>query len=106
MTLIPFRSRDDDRSPVPDDATTRALRAEYAAPDDRYWDGLLAGGGTPEQCGWLRDRFGVCWQIVPKQLGELMSDPDRARAERATDAMLKMVKLDIATLQAAAAGKA
>lgn len=73
---------------------------------DRYWNGLLEGGGTPEQCGWLRDRFGVCWQIIPKQLGELMGDPDRAKASRASEAMLKMVKLDIAALQAAAAGKA
>lgn len=71
---------------------------------DRYWNGLLEGGGVTEQCGWLRDRFGVCWQIVPKQLMELMADPDRAKAARVSDAMLKMVKIDVAALQAAAAG--
>ncbi|MGA0611113.1 VOC family protein [Caldimonas sp. KR1-144] len=87
-------------------AVSFVVSCEDQAEVDRYWDGLLQGGGTPEQCGWLRDRFGVCWQIVPRQLMELMNDPDRARARRATDAMLKMVKIDIAALQAAAAGRA
>ena len=73
---------------------------------DRYWNGLLQGGGAPEQCGWLRDRFGLAWQIVPKALGELMGDPDRAKAKRAADAMLKMTKFDIAALKAAHSGKA
>jgi predicted 3-demethylubiquinone-9 3-methyltransferase (glyoxalase superfamily) len=68
---------------------------------DRYWNGLLEGGEA-ERCGWLRDRYGVCWQIVPRQLGALMKDPDRARAGRVMQAMLKMVKLDIAALEAAA----
>ena len=71
---------------------------------DRYWNALLQGG-TPEACGWLRDRYGVSWQIVPSALFTMMADPDRAKAKRATDAMLKMVKLDIATLQAAFAGR-
>ena len=70
---------------------------------DRYWNALL-DGGTPEQCGWLKDRYGVSWQIVPKVLGEMMADPDRAKAKRAADAMMKMVKLDIAALQAAYRG--
>lgn len=68
---------------------------------DAYWNALLEGGGTPEECGWLRDRFGVCWQIVPAVLGEMMADPDLARARRASDAMMKMVKLDIAALRQA-----
>jgi predicted 3-demethylubiquinone-9 3-methyltransferase (glyoxalase superfamily) len=72
---------------------------------DRYWNGLLQGGGSPEQCGWLRDRFGLAWQIVPTALGELMGDPDRAKAKRAADAMLKMTKFDIAALKAAHAGR-
>ena len=71
---------------------------------DRYWNGLLQGG-TPEQCGWLKDRYGVSWQIVPAVLDEMMKDTDKARSKRATDAMLKMVKLDIATLQAAYDGR-
>jgi len=69
---------------------------------DRYWDALLAGGSA-QQCGWLKDRFGLYWQIVPAVLSELMADPDRAKAKRAADAMLKMVKIDIAALQSACA---
>lgn len=72
---------------------------------DRYWNALLEGG-SPEQCGWLKDRFGLSWQIVPIVLGEMMADPDRARAKRAAGAMLKMVKLDIATLKAACSATA
>jgi predicted 3-demethylubiquinone-9 3-methyltransferase (glyoxalase superfamily) len=68
---------------------------------DRIWHGFLDNGGTEEQCGWLRDRWGVCWQIVPQMLGDLISDPDRARARRVTEAMLGMIKLNIAALQAA-----
>jgi predicted 3-demethylubiquinone-9 3-methyltransferase (glyoxalase superfamily) len=70
---------------------------------DHYWDGLL-DGGEPGQCGWLTDRFGVSWQIVPNRLGELMSDPDPERSGRVMQAMLQMIKLDIAQLEAAAAG--
>jgi len=70
---------------------------------DRYWNALL-DGGSPEQCGWLKDRFGLSWQIVPTVLVEMMAEPDRAKAKRASDAMLKMVKIDIAALQAAYAG--
>lgn len=70
---------------------------------DRYWNALLQGG-SPEQCGWLKDRFGLSWQIVPTVLGEMMADPDRVKAKRASDAMLKMVKIDIAALKAAFAG--
>lgn len=73
---------------------------------DRYWNALLANGGTPEQCGWLKDRFGLSWQIVPRSLGEMMADTDKARAKRASDAMMKMVKLDIAALEAAYHGTA
>ena len=72
---------------------------------DRYWNALLQGGGTPEQCGWLKDRLGLCWQIVPAALGAMIADPDRARARRAAEAMLKMVKFDIAALEAACAGR-
>jgi predicted 3-demethylubiquinone-9 3-methyltransferase (glyoxalase superfamily) len=68
---------------------------------DRIWNALLAGGKA-EQCGWLADRYGLSWQIVPKRLGELMSDPDKAKAKRVGEAMMKMVKLDIAELERAA----
>ena len=69
---------------------------------DRLWDALKEGGSV-EQCGWLRDRWGLSWQIAPARLGELMSDPDQGKVRRVTEAMLKMVKLDIAALEAAAA---
>lgn len=71
---------------------------------DRYWNALLEGG-TPEQCGWIKDKYGLSWQIVPTRLGELMTDPDRAKAKRVGDAMMTMVKLDTAQLERAAAGK-
>ena len=73
---------------------------------DRYWDALLAGGGAPEACGWLQDRFGVRWQITPTALVGMMGDPDKTKGKRAADAMMKMIKLDIAALQAAFDGKA
>jgi predicted 3-demethylubiquinone-9 3-methyltransferase (glyoxalase superfamily) len=70
---------------------------------DRLWDALKEGGSV-EQCGWLKDRWGLSWQITPKRLNELVRDPDRAKAKRVAEAMLKMVKLDIAGLEAAARG--
>lgn len=68
---------------------------------DRYWDALLQGGGEPQACGWLIDRFGVRWQIVPAALDEMMRDASPERSKRVSDAVLKMIKLDIATLEAA-----
>lgn len=67
---------------------------------DHYWD-KLCEGGAPNQCGWLTDRFGVSWQVVPRMLPALFSGTDKAAAQRAMNAMLKMVKLDIAALQRA-----
>jgi predicted 3-demethylubiquinone-9 3-methyltransferase (glyoxalase superfamily) len=71
---------------------------------DFYWDRLLEGGGQPSRCGWLKDRFGVSWQVVPIQLIRLLKDPDPAKAARVMQAMLQMAKLDIAALEAAARG--
>jgi predicted 3-demethylubiquinone-9 3-methyltransferase (glyoxalase superfamily) len=71
---------------------------------DRYWDALSAGGSV-EQCGWLKDRYGVSWQIVPTALVQYLGGPDRTGAQRAMQAMMKMVKLDIAGLKAAYEGK-
>jgi predicted 3-demethylubiquinone-9 3-methyltransferase (glyoxalase superfamily) len=71
---------------------------------DYYWDALTANGGRESQCGWLVDPFGLSWQIVPSVLGELMSAGDAAQAERVMQAVLGMVKLDIAGLQAAYEG--
>lgn len=79
------------------------VQCETQAEIDRLWEALTQGGKT-EQCGWLRDRWGLSWQITPKRLGELMGDPDRAKAKRVAEAMLAMVKFDIAALEAAAKG--
>ena len=68
---------------------------------DYYWDRLTADGGEPSQCGWLKDKFGLSWQIVPTALGELMGDPDPAKSQAVMQAMLGMGKLDVAGLQAA-----
>jgi predicted 3-demethylubiquinone-9 3-methyltransferase (glyoxalase superfamily) len=67
---------------------------------DYYWERLL-DGGRADQCGWLQDRYGVSWQIVPKRLGELLGDPDPERSGRVMTAMLQMVKLDVAALEEA-----
>ena len=67
---------------------------------DRMWD-KLCDGGQPSQCGWLKDKFGLSWQIVPRELGTLMSDPDSNKVERVMNALLKMTKLDIAALRQA-----
>jgi predicted 3-demethylubiquinone-9 3-methyltransferase (glyoxalase superfamily) len=68
---------------------------------DYYWDKLTADGGEPSQCGWLKDKFGLSWQVVPSVLGELMTNPDPAKANRVTQALMQMGKIDIATLEAA-----
>ena len=71
---------------------------------DRLWDALSANGGSVERCGWLKDRYGFSWQVVPKGMDELFTDSDPERAQRAWKAMMEMRKLDIATLRSAADG--
>lgn len=71
---------------------------------DDLWSKLTADGGEESQCGWLKDKFGVSWQIVPRALGEYLGDPDPTRASRAMQAMLQMKKIDIAALERAANG--
>jgi predicted 3-demethylubiquinone-9 3-methyltransferase (glyoxalase superfamily) len=88
------------------DAVSMVVQCEDQAELDRYWNALLDGGGRPQACGWLIDRFGVRWQIVPAVLGEMMRDRDAARSKRVTDALLKMVKLDISGLEKAYRGEA
>jgi predicted 3-demethylubiquinone-9 3-methyltransferase (glyoxalase superfamily) len=72
---------------------------------DYYYDKLLSDGGCESQCGWVTDRFGLSWQVVPSILTELLGDPDPARAQRALQAMMQMKKLDIKKLQDAAEGR-
>lgn len=70
---------------------------------DRLWSALTVDGGKPVQCGWLQDKYGLSWQIVPRRLPELLSDPDAAKVKRVMEAMMQMVKIDVAALEAAAA---
>jgi predicted 3-demethylubiquinone-9 3-methyltransferase (glyoxalase superfamily) len=83
------------------DAVSMVVLCDDQAELERYWDALLEGGGKPQACGWLIDRFGLRWQIVPAVLDQMMRDGDPARSKRVTDALLKMVKLDIAALEKA-----
>ena len=84
---------------------TEAISLSIAAPTqadiDRLWDALTADGGEPGQCGWLKDKYGLSWQVVPPRLSELLSDPDPAKAGAVMQAMLPMGKLDLAALEAA-----
>jgi predicted 3-demethylubiquinone-9 3-methyltransferase (glyoxalase superfamily) len=84
-------------------AVSFVVACEDQAELDRYWNALLAGGSA-EACGWLKDRYGLSWQIVPSALIKMMNDPDQAKAKRTAEAMLKMVKLDIAALEKAYKG--
>jgi predicted 3-demethylubiquinone-9 3-methyltransferase (glyoxalase superfamily) len=68
---------------------------------DEYWNKLIADGGQESQCGWLKDKFGLSWQIIPRQLGELMGDPDPEKSQRVMQAMLKMQKIIVSDLQKA-----
>ena len=70
---------------------------------DHFWDGLLEGGGEPGPCGWLKDRFGVSWQVIPEALPRLLDDSDTEKVNRVMQAMLKMGKIEVAELERAAA---
>jgi predicted 3-demethylubiquinone-9 3-methyltransferase (glyoxalase superfamily) len=87
------------------EAISLSIDCDDQAEVDRYWDALIADGGEPSVCGWLKDRFGLSWQVVPRRLTEMYASPDRAAAERAMQAMLQMRKLDIAELERAFAGE-
>lgn len=78
-----------------------SVQCETQEEIDRIWKAFLENGGIEEQCGWLTDRWGLSWQIVPRVLIDMISDPDRERAKRVTEAMLGMIKLDIAKLREA-----
>ena len=86
------------------EALSLFVSVETQAEVDHLWDSLSAGGEL-QQCGWLKDKFGLSWQIVPTALGELMGDPDPAKSQRVMQAMLKMVKIDIQGLRDAHAGR-
>ena len=87
------------------EAVSFVIDCEDQAEVDRLWNALLEGGGSPGQCGWLKDRYGVSWQIVPRQLGEMLGDPDAEKARRAMEAMLRMSKIEVAAMRAAFDGE-
>ena len=88
------------------EAISLMVNVETQAELDQMWDKLLQGGGQPSQCGWLKDRFGLSWQITPAVLMEMQHDKDPEKQQRVMQAMLKMGKIDIATLKQAYAGTA
>ena len=88
-----------------DEAFSMYLTCQDQAEVDHYWEALVADGGRHSQCGWLVDRFGLSWQVVPRQLDEIMSRPDKDGVARATAVMLQMTKLEIEPLEAAYAGR-
>jgi predicted 3-demethylubiquinone-9 3-methyltransferase (glyoxalase superfamily) len=77
------------------------IKCETQEEIDNYWTRLIEGGGEPQPCGWLKDKFGLSWQVVPNALGTMLQDKDPARAQRTMEAMMKMSKLDIAALKKA-----
>ncbi len=85
------------------EAISMSIDCEDQAEVDHYWEALSAHPES-EQCGWVKDRYGLSWQIVPKMLPRLLADPDRAKARRAMEAMVQMKKIDVAALERAAAG--
>jgi predicted 3-demethylubiquinone-9 3-methyltransferase (glyoxalase superfamily) len=86
------------------EAISFTIDCQDQAEVDRYWEALTAGGGEPGPCGWLKDRFGVSWQVVPRVLPEYMKSSDRDAARRAMDAMLQMGKIDVEELRQAYEG--
>ena len=87
------------------DAISLRVNCESQTEVDRYWNALLDKGGKPQACGWIIDRYGLRWQIVPTVLGEMLTSPDKAKAKRAAEEMLKQVKLDVARLEKAFEGR-
>ena len=86
------------------EAISLSIDCKTQAEVDHFWTRLTEGGGEPGPCGWLKDKFGVSWQVVPQQLPRLLQDPDRGKAGRVMDAMMKMGKIEIDKLEAAAKG--
>jgi predicted 3-demethylubiquinone-9 3-methyltransferase (glyoxalase superfamily) len=87
------------------EAVSMFVHCEDQAEVDYFWNALIADGGEESMCGWLKDKYGLSWQIIPKQLGELMGDPDPAKSQRVIQAMLKMKKIVVADLQKAHGGE-
>jgi len=87
------------------DAVSFLVKCADQAEIDKYWNALLESGGKPQACGWIIDKYGLRWQITAAAMGDMMSDPDKAKARRVAEEMLKQVKIDLAKLEAAYRGK-
>lgn len=87
------------------EAVSLFIKCDSQEEVDHYWNKLIADGGQESQCGWLKDKFGLSWQVVPTRMGELLGDPDPGRSGRAMQAMMQMKKLIIADLEKAADGQ-
>ena len=90
----------------PNEAVSFMVLNDDQEDTDRYWNAIVGNGGAESMCGWCKDRWGFSWQITPRVLLAATTDPDRAAAKRAMDAMMTMKKIDIATIEAARAGEA
>lgn len=88
-----------------DEAVSFVVECETQKEIDHYWDRLIEGGGQPSQCGWLKDRYGLSWQIVPRSMKQMMADQESEAGQRTMNAMLTMTKLDLARLEAAYDGR-
>ena len=104
MGDIQFSGMNAEGGPAFTEAVSLYVDCADQAEVDRYWDALLADGGRESQCGWLVDRFGLSWQVVPRRIIALLNDPDSGRAQRAMAEMLTQVKLDVGRVEAAADG--
>ncbi len=89
----------------PNESVSFQISTDDQQETDRYWNAIVDNGGSESQCGWCKDRWGFSWQITPRVLMDAMSNPDRAAAKRAMEAMMTMTKIDVATIEAALAGK-
>jgi 2-polyprenyl-6-hydroxyphenyl methylase/3-demethylubiquinone-9 3-methyltransferase len=88
-----------------DEAVSFIIHTKDQEETDRYWNALIANDGAPSACGWLKDKFGLSWQITPQRLLDMMTSPDKTAAKRAMEAMMQMGKIDIATLERAFQGE-
>jgi predicted 3-demethylubiquinone-9 3-methyltransferase (glyoxalase superfamily) len=102
LTGQPFQGLNGGRDFTFNEAVSFVIDCDDQAEVDRLWQTLTSDGGEPGPCGWLKDRFGLSWQITPRRLHELLNDPDPGRARRAMDAMLQMGKIEVAELEQAA----
>jgi predicted 3-demethylubiquinone-9 3-methyltransferase (glyoxalase superfamily) len=100
----PYQALNMGRDTIHNEAFSISVMTKDQRETDEIWEKLLEGGGSAIQCSWLKDRYGICWQIVPEALPRMFMDEDRAAAERAFQAMLGMVKIDIAKVEAAFRG--